>query len=491
MRQNTSAIAGQSRLAHGKIGTGYPQTASLLGGPSHAFSIGGILSVVALHVLLALLMQRYSFVATIHVFVTVTCSLGIAAVSPRWEDALAACSYLCGCEVLWRATRANFFWEGTKYAICLVSLLIFIRHARKSTPMWPLLYFLLHLPAVIVTFFDVDIQQSRQLISGNISGPLTIGICCMAFGGREVDSASLSRVMLSYVGPVISLATIASMGTLSLDADSFGKSSNLEASGGYGPNQVAMTLALAGVLMFLIPLVEGRIGFKASICYALFIYLIAQSAMTFSRSGLYASALSLAVGSFLLFRLKKFRVMTTAAILIGVFLASLVFPSLDEFTEGKLSDRFDNKSGTGREEIAKGDIEVGIRTFPWGAGIGQGRIMRGELTGEGRMSHTEYARLFAEHSLFGLCALACLGYALILRLFHPNLGISLAWSGTMITFALLFMLVSATRLAIPGLTLALGLLIVKGDQRLREGKIRPPMINGPQNVPQRHVRYLR
>src|SRR6185369_1094306 len=153
-------------------------------------SLAVVLAVLLFHSVLGPLMGRYPLLATLHVWVTLPLCLGLAGLGRRWETALIASAYLCGSEVLWRATGASFFWEGAKYAIGLVALITLLRRRNRSASLWPVVYFALLIPGVVLTVMRTDLFASRGLISANLSGPFALTLLVLAFGHREIAPES-------------------------------------------------------------------------------------------------------------------------------------------------------------------------------------------------------------------------------------------------------------------------------------------------------------
>ena len=116
---------------------GFPARSGVLASPEAAsaqkpFSLGLVLTSLLVHAVLGPLMGRYPVLATVHAWATLLVCLCWAGLGRRWETGLIACAYLCGSEVLWRATGAGFYWEGAKYAIGLVALITLLRRGNRS-----------------------------------------------------------------------------------------------------------------------------------------------------------------------------------------------------------------------------------------------------------------------------------------------------------------------------------------------------------------------
>ena len=137
-------------------------------------------------------------------------------------------------------------------------------------------------------------------------------------------------------------------------------------------------------------------------------------------------------------------------------LGSLVFfPLLDTFTGGQLSLRVQDSDTTGRGEVALVDIQLFLEN-PWlGLGPGQSDIEHARLFRVTR-AHTEYTRMLAEHGSFGLLALLLLLVMTLWPLLRPASAISRSYKIIFVAWGLVTLAHVATRMAVPGLILGLG-----------------------------------
>lgn len=195
--------------------------------------------------------------------------------------------------------------------------------------------------------------------------------------------------------------------------------------------------------------------------------------MTFSRSGVYN-----AIGALvfvILFAAKDISVGIKKLLPIAVIALAflfLVFPYLNDFTGGKLQERFEETQGSNRAEIIESDIALFIRNPVLGSGVGLSRTKREEFYGDSAASHTEFSRLIADHGMFGLVALGGIGVLILsnLRKQTTKLGRAVAMGST--CWACLYMLNSGMRLAAPAVMIGLGCALIL--QRSR--KSRPLMM---------------
>ena len=364
-----------------------------------------VLAFFAAHVPLALLMSRSVWLTTLHAFVTIAGSLWLAAFSKKIERVAYAAAYITGAEVLWRMTDAYSFWEIGKYGVAAVFIVAMIRHWRVKPSIFPLLYFALLVPAAFLTIKGLPLSEWRQLLSSDLSGPFALMVAGCFFSQLTLTREELLRMFLILIGPVIGVAAVAFFGLATAEEISFGSSSNFEASGGFGPNQVSSILG-AGVLVCFLVLLHEKVDLRLKLpTGGLMIFFAAQSALTFSRGGLYNVAGAILLASLLLLKDARTRVqfVLVVAIVIGGSYF-VVLPRLDAFTDGALSARFEDTSTTGREEIARMDLDIWQDNPTLGVGPGRATEHRAEMGFE-VSAHTEFTRLLAEHGILGLVAL--------------------------------------------------------------------------------------
>jgi len=132
----------------------------------------------------------------------------------------------------------------------------------------------------------------------------------------------------------------------------------------------------------------------------------------------------------------------------------LLFPALEQWTSGALGARLRDIEPTGRIEIIQSDLEVFMENPVFGIGLGQSNYEHARYF---RVSntHTEYSRMLAEHGIFGLISLLILAVVLGLKFLHKNEPVVKAVIVACLTWGLLFMAHSATRLVAPSFLIGL------------------------------------
>jgi O-antigen ligase len=259
---------------------------------------------------------------------------------------------------------------------------------------------------------------------------------------------NLKYILISLLAPTVALAVIVFGKIVTSQNIFFGTSSNLQTSGDYGPNQVSVILGLGGLAAIYYALVERNLLYRY-LFLGLSLWLLAQSALTFSRSGVWATALAVFVTGLYLIRDSRRRVgLIFISIVFGVLANFVVFPFLDTFTGNTLSARFTNTDATGRLEIIQADLMV-FQKYPlFGVGPNQSKSYHA-LTFRYSSAHTEYSRMLSEHGIFGLLALFLLAQGAAWRVFAKSDTFSKAILLGIMVWALLFMFSTGTRLVAP------------------------------------------
>ena len=436
---------------------------------------------LGLHVVLALAMKKAPILATLHGWGALFFGLYLA-FSGRSRDQVAMmAAYIVGSEVLWRMTGARVFWEMGKYGVTLLFIASMMRQGRAPSGR-AVLYLALMLPSVLVTFSEETLNSARNYISYNFSGPAALAVSWMYFKDFKITRQQLFKIMLAALAPALGIAAIAIFGIATTDVK-FGRNSNVDASGGFGPNQVSTALGL-GILAAFVCFMDDRTPRRLKPLFiGVMLALAGQAALTFSRTGLYLGIGSSIIASLFLVRNRR----VFGSLLIGGAVVSLlawlvVLPRLNDLTGGRLEDRLKNTSTTGRSVVMMEDVNIFLRFPALGTGPGRAREYRDHYWA-GIAAHTEYTRMLAEHGLLGLLALVVMAVQVLASWTNAK-G---AWNKAMVSgffaFALLFMAGTGMRLASPCLLfgLAAGLRLVEGPRlrRLIPSVNHPPMTATP------------
>jgi hypothetical protein len=451
-----------------------------------------VISFLAIHIPLGLIMSWVGAVAMVHAWVTVLCSLILVLRSRQFVTAAYAGAYIIGAEVLWRMTDSRFFWEGGKYTIACLFIIALLRRGLFRHITLPLIYFALLIPSALLTLSEMDVEESRAMLSFNLAGPLSLMVSVWYFSNVKFSREQFLRVLLLLVGPVMSIVSIGLFGTLTNADLTFNTESNYATSGGFGPNQVSSILGLAAFLaLFYVLLSKQSLALKILMSLATLVF-ATQSALTFSRGGLYGAAGAAGVGCLYLMRDGRTRI--KVLLIVGiVFVVGnyLVLPRLDSFTGGTLTERFQDTGASGRDLLLLSDISIWQDNPAFGVGPGMSRAIHAQSM-HSTMSHTEFSRLVAEHGTLGFLAVLLLLVMTYLNLTRAPSALNKAIVASMTAWSFLYMSNAAMRTAAPSFIFGLSFAMVFLSNRIRPqrrpanmGNLKRPLPAGmrPQNYP--------
>ena len=134
--------------------------------------------------------------------------------------------------------------------------------------------------------------------------------------------------------------------------------------------------------------------------------------------------------------------------LVLIFLV-FIFPYMNDFTGGKLQERFEDRGTTNRTEIIESDLILFLKNPIFGTGVGESKDYSQKILGFESASHTEFSRIISEHGSFGILALFALALAAIYNLKRQKLSFGKALVGGAVVWSGLFMLNAGMRLAAP------------------------------------------
>jgi len=379
-----------------------------------------------------------------------------------------AAGYIIGGEVLWRMAHVPIYWEFGKYGSIFIMVVALFARRKTKIPKLPLIYFFALIPSCLLTLTNLYPEDPRDKLSFNMSGPLFLAVSCWFFSHVRTNVPQVRRILLAVVAPLLSVACVTLFYTVTSENIEFNAESNFATSGGYGPNQVSGVLGL-GLFLTLTCLVLFR---NTNLCKAVFgalaVFFAAQSMLTFSRGGIYA-----AIGAGIVLIMFNFR--NTAdgmkrllpiLVLVGLF-AWFVFPFLNDFTGGKLIERFEDEGTTKRVDIIESDITMFLQNPLLGVGPGISIENRKRYLQYRAATHTEFSRMLSEHGLGGLLALTCLIVMTILNVLRRRSIFGRALVAGVSVWAIMFMFNTGMRLAAPAFIWGMSFITVVNGRRVR------------------------
>lgn len=424
-----------------------------------------LVALFGFHGALGLAMHQLPPLATIHSVAAIVAVLAVSLYAQRPELLLSGMCYVSGSEVLWRMSKAFVFHETAKYVIVLICIIGLLRLARPRAPGLMVLYLSLLLPSAVITYYSFgDFNFIRRSWAFALSGPLAITAAVCYCSNLRLKAGEVWHAIIALAAPLVGVAAITLVSTYWREGVKFTTESNFETSGGFGPNQVASALALGALLIVLGALLfEQKPGLKAFFIALAAVFTV-QSAMTFSRGGVFAMVFALALVSPLLLTSRRQRITLLVSALVLAVLAPQVYAGLNRYTGGKFEKRFADTNMSGREDLLLTDLAVWEQNPVFGVGLGISRFYHKK----GTLAHTEFSRALAESGSLGALAyivfcLVCAQRALAIlgqggSIYRPLLLAAMIWSA-------MYMLVNANRTAAPALAMGLAFVTINAPGR--------------------------
>ena len=390
------------------------------------------------------------------------------------NEAIYWSAYLVGAEVLFRMTGGMIFYELPKYAV-LVFLFagLIVEKRQHHISLSYLIYILLLL--IGIAFVDIPFTESiRKAIAFNLSGPILLGVSAIYFYKRHLSLSALMDMLFYMLLPIISMLTLLYFRTPSVSEIAFGGGASFEASGGYGPNQVATILGVGVFIVGAHLFLKRRIFTLFGIDIVLFTYLIYRGLITFSRGGMITAVLAISVFTYYFILSKENKILNLAKYggLVALFGFAL-FVYTSNVTGGMLENRYANKNAagatksdftTGRGTLFISEMSAFMEHPFFGIGVGGGKFYRMEELEIQAASHNEMSRLIAEHGLIGIVALFLLIMVPIRHMFkQPYLA--RAFLASFLIFWFLTINHSAMRIAFPGFIYGLSVAIIVFNEK--------------------------
>jgi O-antigen ligase len=300
----------------------------------------------------------------------------------------------------------------------------------------------------------------KSIFTSAYSGPIALASTYLCLSCLSVSRRELQNILLGLVGPILGIAVIAVFGFVTAADVVFSEDSNLATSGGFGPNQVSTILGLGVLACFLSLFLFTGKRLMQLVLFGVMIFLAAQSAFTFSRSGLYNASVGIVIASLWLLTDARTRTRLVIAIVPAIILAvAVIIPTLNQISGDTLSARFQDTSVSGRDELALIDLNIWLENPLLGVGPGRSREIHRVLHPGSTMAHTEFTRMLAEHGTLGLISIVALALMAWQSFYRAKSPMDKALVGALVGWTIMFMLNSAMRTAGPAF--AFGLASIK------------------------------
>ena len=411
------------------------------------------------HVMLAVVARAIPDVARLHAAATLFGAVVLTVRSPR--AAFWASAYIAGSEVLWRMVRGSIFWEFGKYAICLLMALHLLRWGHRNQRL--LVgggYLALLMPAVLISLDRAGLTNfSREMVSFNLSGPAALAAVLVGAAATR-ERRLLPGVFVALLLPILGILALAFVSTLTAASLEFTTEANVTTSGGYGPNQVSTILGVGALVAVMIGSLN-RQWMQRGTFFLIAVAMLLQGIATFSRGGVYAVLIALAVLALhAVWRPTHGQGYLLAVVIALTLSGAWVLPRLNTWTGGALAARYTEFDLSIRGQLAREDLELFRENPVWGVGVGMASVSRRDPRLFGIEPHTEFTRVMSEHGILGLAALLVLASATAWRYLEVSTVSSRAWIAASVAWCAVNMTTAAMRLAVISLMLGLVFLIL-------------------------------
>jgi O-antigen ligase len=390
------------------------------------------------------------------------------------NEVLFVAAYLVGSEVFLRMTGGNILYEFSKYGIMMFMLLgmYYSGFSKNAIPFW--IYLLLLFPGIMVATETLNLKSDlRTSLSFNISGPACLGIAAIYNYNRKIRFSQLNNILLALGLPIISTTMYLILYTPELKTILTGTGSNMETSGGFGPNQVATILGIGMFIFFSRLVLQSKTKLMFAINLIIIFNISYRGLVTFSRGGMITGLLMILILIFFLYKNTKGEGRYKLNILLVLFVLGFAFTWVytSSQTGGLIDKRYANQDATGkvkesqftgREEILDSEIDAFLDSPIFGVGVAKGLEIREEKTGgEIIASHNEVSRTLAEHGTLGIIALLIVFFTPIFLYVDNKQNI---YMFCFLVFWLLTINHAAMRIAAPAFVYSLSLLKVHIDE---------------------------
>jgi hypothetical protein len=377
--------------------------------------------IILFHAVLGFLIYLFPFVTKIYGYaIFIGGFFYVIKTQNKQNQALIAAAYVVGSEVFLRMTGGNPLYEISKYGVMVFIFMgmYYSGFSKSATPYW--IFLLLLVPSVVITTFVLNFETNlKNSIAFNISGPVCLGVASIYAYRRKIPLDQMNTILLSMGLPILSCMVYLTFYTPNIRDVITSTQSSYETSGGFGPNQVATVLGLGMFIFFSRIILESRTKFMLTLNLLIAINISYRGIVTFSRGGMITGFLMIILLLLFLYTKSNYtgRVkLNYIIVFIGVaMVATWAYTSFQ--TGGLIDKRYANQDAagrvkeskfTGREEVAKTEIDMFLKNPIFGVGVGKGVEVRREETGDGTLSHDEITRMLAEHGTLGIVGLLIL-----------------------------------------------------------------------------------
>ncbi len=383
------------------------------------------------------------------------------------HEALIVSAYIVGAEVFLRMTEGGFISEYGKYNIILLMTLgILYRGFHQGSYVY-LIYLFLLIPGVFygvhTLSFDANI---RKAIAFNISGPVSLGFSALYCYRKTINLEQFKKIFLAFGLPILSIVAYVILYGSNKTKVFLNTSSNHDASGGFGPNQMSTILGFGMFVFFTIFYLFAKTKLEKFVTVIIFSTVTFRGIVTFSRGGVYVGiGMILILIALTFFRINaRAKMKVFVMILTGFALSIGIWTYTSVTTDGLIDKRYANQDAsgklkqsklTGRETLIESELLMFWENPITGVGVGKNKEYREEQTGILLPTHNEISRTLAEHGFLGIVCLLIIFFTPLINFIDNKRNI---FALSFFLFWILTINHAAMRLAAPGFVYALSVL---------------------------------
>ena len=379
------------------------------------------IQLVIAHIILAMVVYFFEITARIYFYAIMAFFLHrIITNANRNDEVLLAAAYVTGFEVFSRMTDGiGISYEFAKFTV-IGLLFIGMFYSGFKRKAWPYaLFIFLLIPGILFSAINLNYETNfASAISFNLSGPVCLAVTAIYCFHRNISKERFQEILIAILLPIIAMTAYLYVYTPNIRDVLSGTQSNYEASGGFGPNQVATILGL-GMFILFTRLLTNKSRLINIVDLILLAFVSYRGIVTFSRGGIITAALCASL-FFIFYFYRSDRKVKTSLLPRLIFIAAIiaatwVYTSVSTF--GLIDKRYSNQDAagrvkqditTGRAELLKNELEAFYAAPFTGIGVGKIKEHRLETTGRLAATHNEMSRVISEHGLFGIFAIIVL-----------------------------------------------------------------------------------
>lgn len=433
------------------------------------------ITLILLHIVIGIVVYLFRPLSVIYAICIPTIGLYyVIKTQNKNNEVLYVAAYIVGSEVFLRMTGGNLLYESAKYGVMIFLIfgMYYVGFSKNAIPFW--IYLLLLLPGILIATETLNLQTDiRKAIAFNISGPACLGIASIYCYNRKILISQLNTILLTLALPIFSTTIYLILYTPDLKEILTGTDSNLETSGGFGPNQVSTILGLGMFIFFSRLLLVSKSKLLFILNLIILFNITYRGFVTFSRGGMMSGFVMIVLLLIYVYinikTYERYKLLSFFGFMAVALLATWIYTSTQ--TGGLIDKRYANKDAagrdkvsnlSGREEIWDSEIDDFLDHPVFGTGVGKALEIREEKSGGLIIaSHSEISRTIAEHGMMGIIALLILFFTPIFLYLDNKQNI---YMFSLLVFWLLTINHAAMRLAAPAFVYSLSLLKVYLDE---------------------------